>query len=79
MEADSLDQNGYTEEGHQEEHYDVNGPGMGEEVPRLPSAIEAVLRGVWPFEKALWHSSPASVGLGISNTAQVRIDFELIY
>ena len=46
----------------------------GEEgdVPKLPSAIEAVLRGVWPFEKALWHSSPASVGLTHTNGGQVR-------
>uniref|UniRef100_A0A6A7FVB8 Adenomatous polyposis coli homolog n=1 Tax=Hirondellea gigas TaxID=1518452 RepID=A0A6A7FVB8_9CRUS len=48
------------------------GYGDGEDIPRLPSAIEAVLRGVWPFEKALWHSSPASVGLTHSNGAQIE-------
>lgn len=56
-------------------HYS-NGLGEGEEpygdgVPRLPSAIEAVLRGVWPFEKALWHSSPATVGLTHGNGTTV--------
>lgn len=30
---------------------------------KMPPAIEAVLRGTWPFEKALWHSSPASMGM----------------
>ncbi|KAF2364772.1 Adenomatous polyposis coli protein repeat [Trinorchestia longiramus] len=53
--------------GHQEDGNYVNEDG----VPRLPSAIEAVLRGVWPFEKALWHSSPATVGLSHTNGAQV--------
>ena len=44
------------------------------DAPRLPSAIEAVLRGVWPFEKALWHSSPATVGHTHSSGAQVNKD-----
>lgn len=38
---------------------------------KLPPAIEAVLRGAWPFEKALWHSSPASMGMPYKNNNQV--------
>ncbi|XP_063880746.1 adenomatous polyposis coli protein-like isoform X3 [Scylla paramamosain] len=37
---------------------------------KLPPAIEAVLRGAWPFEKALWHSSPASMGMPYKNNNQ---------
>nr|XP_045605342.1 adenomatous polyposis coli protein-like isoform X3 [Procambarus clarkii] len=36
----------------------------------MPPAIEAVLRGTWPFEKALWHSSPASMGMPYKNNNQ---------
>lgn len=38
---------------------------------KMPPAIEAVLRGTWPFEKALWHSSPASMGMPFKNNNQV--------
>ncbi|XP_068213192.1 uncharacterized protein [Palaemon carinicauda] len=37
---------------------------------KMPPAIEAVLRGTWPFEKALWHSSPASMGMHYKNGNQ---------
>ncbi|XP_042223526.1 adenomatous polyposis coli protein-like isoform X3 [Homarus americanus] len=37
---------------------------------KMPAAIEAVLRGTWPFEKALWHSSPASMGMPYKNNNQ---------
>nr|XP_027210775.1 adenomatous polyposis coli protein-like isoform X3 [Penaeus vannamei] len=37
---------------------------------KMPPAIEAVLRGTWPFEKALWHSSPASMGMPFKNNNQ---------
>ena len=40
---------------------------------KLPPAIEAVLRGAWPFEKALWHSSPASMGMPYKNNNQVLL------
>lgn len=41
---------------------------------KLPPAIEAVLRGAWPFEKALWHSSPASMGMPYKNNNQVETE-----
>ncbi|KAK7066659.1 anaphase-promoting complex subunit 2 [Halocaridina rubra] len=37
---------------------------------KMPPAIEAVLRGTWPFEKALWHSSPATMGMHYKNGNQ---------
>ncbi|XP_076044562.1 uncharacterized protein LOC143027230 isoform X2 [Oratosquilla oratoria] len=40
---------------------------------QMPPAIEAVLRGTWPFEKALWHSSPASMGVSQRNCTQDSI------
>ena len=39
---------------------------------KMPPAIEAVLRGSWPFENPLWHSSPASMGVSYKNGTQVR-------
>ncbi|KAA0187166.1 hypothetical protein HAZT_HAZT010709 [Hyalella azteca] len=51
---------------HGDENY-----GNEDDAPKLPSAIEAVLRGVWPFNKALWHSSPATVGLSHTNGTQI--------
>ena len=38
---------------------------------KMHPTVEAVLKGSWPFEKALWHSSPASVGLAPESASQV--------
>ncbi|KAK8740606.1 hypothetical protein OTU49_002989 [Cherax quadricarinatus] len=45
---------------------------------KMPPAIEAVLRGTWPFEKALWHSSPASMGMPYKNNNQVEMVYGLL-
>ena len=43
----------------------------GRDPTKMPPAIEAVLRGSWPFENPLWHSSPASMGVSYNNGNQV--------